>query len=94
MLAFPSYYRPSGHILHARWKVILGSDTPDQVIEVPTIAAASWNFGRQIDRDSDTQNKMLKTHLLVYCMTTNNVYTVNTHILERSPKILDHGNQY
>jgi len=72
-------YRSSRDVLHAWWKPSLGAMAPDQVIGVPTITTASQNFGRQIDWDSDTQNKILKTRLFMCYMTTNIVHTVNNH---------------
>ena len=67
------YFEPSG-----KW--VWGSVTRDLIRNVPTIATTSWNFGRQSDRNSDTQNKISKPRPFVYCMTTNNVHTVNNYI--------------
>jgi len=54
ILTGPYVYRPTGNVLHARWKVSLGSSTPDRATALPTIAAASQDFGRQCDQTPDS----------------------------------------
>ena len=59
-----------------------------------SITSASRNFGRQSDRNLDTQHKNQKTRLLVYSMTTNIVQIITHYILKWVPRILDHGKGY
>jgi hypothetical protein len=58
----------------------LGRVDRDQVPIVLTITAASRDFGRQSDRDSDTEHKILKTCLFMNYIATNNVHIVNNNI--------------
>jgi len=60
-------YRPPGYVPDTRWRVSLEiGDPQDPATNVPTITAASRNFGRQSDRESDTWNKSSKTRLPGY----------------------------
>ena len=67
---------------------------PDWAKYFHTITSASRNFGRQNDQNSDTQQKIEKTRLLVHSMATNNGHTVTKYALEYVPKILDYGKKY
>ena len=75
-------------------KGVWTSVTRDPATSVPTITAASRNFERQSDRDSDTKLKNSKTRLLMYPMTTNYTHTINIHTQEQFTKVLGYIKQY
>ena len=54
MLICPYVYRPTRKVLHARWMVSPGWLSPDRATAVPTITAASQDFGRQRDWTPDS----------------------------------------